>query len=108
MDRSGWVITPAREHPFCKLPRRGKLLKRLSVEKSKKRLFHLAWKSRKQRGIPTFQQLRRRRAYKPNRTFHVLRKSGHFTCYKHSAHRLGSRIPFSHGTGRAPVSSARS
>src|SRR5215469_16290421 len=84
MDRSGWVITPARERPFCKLPRRGKLLKRHSVEKSKKRLFHLVWKSRKQRGIPTFQQLPRRRAYKPNRTFHVLRKTGHFTCYKHS------------------------
>ena len=30
------------------------LWKRRSVEKSKSRLFHLAWKSRKKRGIPTF------------------------------------------------------
>src|SRR5262249_44045411 len=34
------------------------LWKRRSVEKSKTRLFHLAWKSRKPRGIPTFPQLR--------------------------------------------------
>jgi len=31
-----------------------RLWKRRSVEKSKSRLFHLAWKSRKERGIPTF------------------------------------------------------
>ena len=31
-----------------------RLWKRRSVEKSKSRLFHLAWKSRNNRGIPTF------------------------------------------------------
>jgi len=35
-----------------------RLWKRRSVEKSKSRLFHLAWKSRKKRGIPTFPQPR--------------------------------------------------
>jgi transposase len=39
--------------------RRDGLWKRREVEKSKSRLFHLAWKSRKQRGIPTFPQPRR-------------------------------------------------
>ena len=63
-DRNGWVVTPARENPSRKLPRRWQLLKRRSVEKSKSRLSHRAWKSRKVRGIPTFQQLRRG-AYKP-------------------------------------------
>ena len=58
-----------------------KLWKSRSVEKSKNRLSHLAWKSRKQRGIPTFPQPRRRRSIENiNRTFHVLRKPDIFTC----------------------------
>ena len=37
------------------------LWKRRGVEKSKNRLSHPAWKSRKPRGIPTFPQSRRLR-----------------------------------------------
>src|SRR5229473_3591349 len=42
-------------------------------KKSKNRLSHPAWKSRKRRGIPTFPQPRRRL---------VNLKTGHITCYK--------------------------
>ena len=38
-----------------------RLWKSRSVEKSQTRLFHRAWKSRKERAIPTFPQPRRRR-----------------------------------------------
>jgi hypothetical protein len=41
--------------------RRDGLWKRRGVEKSKNRLSHPAWKSRKPRGIPTFPQPRRLR-----------------------------------------------
>ena len=62
------------------------LWKRCSVEKSEKRLFHLAWKSRPERGIPTFPQRRRLRIYAQpktqNRTFHLLQKADILTCYE--------------------------
>ncbi len=44
-----------------KKSRRDGLWKRRGVEKSKSRLSHPAWKSRKPRGIPTFPQPRRLR-----------------------------------------------
>ena len=50
------------------------------VEKSKSRLSHRAWKSRKVRGIPTFPPPRRLREINQNRTFHLLRKADILTC----------------------------
>ena len=72
----GWGITPLRavqSKPF--LPR--KLLKRRMVEKSRNGLSRHAWKSRRLNGIPTFQQLRRRRddQHKPEISFAT--KTGH-------------------------------
>lgn len=52
--------------------RRPRLRKRRSVEKSKNRLFRLAWKSRKERAIPTLPQLQRLLAKLQSRTFHLL------------------------------------
>ena len=49
--------------------------KRRSVEKSKSRLSHLAWKSRKRRGIPTFPRLDGYGYMTKLKT-----KTGHFTC----------------------------
>ena len=43
------------------------------VEKSKNRLSHHAWKSRKVRGIPTFP---------PPRRLLEINETGHFTCYQ--------------------------
>src|SRR5450759_255084 len=45
----------------CKSVGRDRPWKRRSVEKSKSRLFHRAWKSRRRRGIPTFPPPRRLR-----------------------------------------------
>src|SRR5216683_7204504 len=61
--------------------RREGLWKRRGLEKSKSRLPHPAWKSRKLRGIPTFPQPRRRQVKLLNRTFHVLQKADILTCY---------------------------
>src|SRR6266571_5115872 len=61
--------------------RREGLWKRRGLEKSKSRLSHPAWKSRKLRGIPTFPQPRRRQVKLLNRTFHVLQKADILTCY---------------------------
>src|SRR6266567_5851566 len=63
--------------------RREGLWKRRGMEKSKSRLSHPAWKSRKLRGIPTFPQPRRRQVKLLNRTFHVLQKADILTCYGH-------------------------
>src|SRR6266567_2995486 len=63
--------------------RREGLWKRRGLEKSKSRLSHPAWKSRKLRGIPTFPQPRRRQVKLLNRTFHVLQKADILTCYGH-------------------------
>src|ERR1039457_4654354 len=57
--------------------------KRRAVEKSKSRLSHRAWKSRKVRGIPTFPPPRRLREINQNRTFHLLRKADALTCSHH-------------------------
>src|SRR5712691_10807814 len=61
--------------------RREGLWKRRGLEKSKSRLSHPAWKSRKLRGIPTFPQPRRRQVKLLNRTFHALQKADILTCY---------------------------
>src|SRR6266568_3578612 len=91
--------------------RREGLWKRRGLEKSKSRLSHPAWKSRKLRGIPTFPQPRRRQVKLLNRTFHVLQKADILTCYgqmKNVAHgvtnekgfqqnfllRVGNRVVF--------------
>src|SRR5713226_6784720 len=65
--------------------RREGLWKRRGLEKSKSRLSHPAWKSRKLRGIPTFPQPRRRQVKLLNRTFHVLQKADILTCYGQGA-----------------------
>src|SRR5712691_7759874 len=65
--------------------RREGLWKRRGLEKSKSRLSHPAWKSRKLRGIPTFPQPRRRQVKLLNRTFHVLQKADILTCYGHGS-----------------------
>jgi transposase len=62
--------------------------KRRRREKSPSRLFPPAWKSRPERGIPTFPPPPRLLLYdekqKPkNRTFHLLQKADIFTCYEH-------------------------
>src|SRR5260370_21972957 len=90
-DRSAWADTARKESCCCTTRkescccttrkesccctkwRRHGLWKRRGVEKSKTRLSHPAWKSRKRRGIPTFPQPRRRL---------VNLKTGHITCYK--------------------------
>jgi hypothetical protein len=56
--------------------------KRRAVEKSEKRLFHRAWKSRQGRGIPTFPPPRRLLAYEKSQNLKpdisLATKSGHF------------------------------
>src|SRR5215472_6799721 len=64
---------------------RAGLWKRREVEKSKSRLSHLAWKSRKGRGIPTFPQPRRLLAINLNRTFHLLLKPDILICHQQLA-----------------------
>src|SRR5215472_17819278 len=61
---------------------RAGLWKRREVEKSKSRLSHLAWKSRKVRGIPTFPQPRRLLAINRNRTFHLLLNPDILICHQ--------------------------
>src|SRR5271170_5481832 len=76
MGRIGWDATPARAHRSGRR-QQSKLWKSRSVEKSTSRLFHRAWKSRKQRGIPTFQQLRRRLHEKTKPDISLATKTGH-------------------------------
>ncbi|PYX64162.1 MAG: hypothetical protein DMG74_13950, partial [Acidobacteria bacterium] len=59
MDRTGWADTVPRVRPWQTTKRSAAgLWKRRELEKSKTRLSHLAWKSRKRRWIPTFPQPR--------------------------------------------------
>src|SRR5437016_1702092 len=59
MDRTGWADTAPKVRPWQTTKRSADgLWKSREVEKSKTRLSHLAWKSRKRRGIPTFPQPR--------------------------------------------------
>jgi hypothetical protein len=66
--------------------RRQELWKRRSVEKFKSKLFHLAWKSRQRRGIPTFPQLRRLRLINPKPDISLAKKTGHFNLLR-TAHK---------------------
>src|SRR5665811_2503378 len=54
------------------------LWKSRAVEKPKNRLFHRAWKSRQERGIPTFPQRRRRLDELQQPDISLATKSGHF------------------------------
>src|SRR6202041_1347425 len=79
MGRIGWDVSTHRERLWRKQSRGRKgLWKRRGVEKSKRRLSHPAWKSRKVRGIPTFPQPRRRlvKLLKPDMS--CATKTGHF------------------------------
>src|SRR5665811_609329 len=76
MAHTWLAVSTPRERRCCKPSRGGeRLWKSRFVEKSKNRLFHCAWESRKRRGIPTFPQPRRRVLY-------LELESGHITCYK--------------------------
>src|SRR5260370_12518812 len=57
--------------------------KRRGVEKSKSRLSHPAWKSRKVRGIPTFP---------PPRRLREINQTRHFTCYRKRTSSLAKNI----------------
>src|SRR5271165_7672888 len=98
-DRNGWDVIAPKVWPSTPTKtRRPTLWKRRAVEKSKKRLFHRACKSRPDRGIATFPQRRRRLAYEPtkkqNRTFHLLPKADILTCYEQRQRRVPQvRVP---------------
>src|SRR5712691_6777205 len=79
-----WDVSTRRARLWRRQSRRREgLWKRRGLEKSKNRLPHPAWKSRKLRGIPTCPQPRRRQVKLLNRTFHVLQKADILTCYGH-------------------------
>src|SRR5712691_7379863 len=88
--------------------RREGLWKRRGLEKSKNRLSHPAWKSRKLRGIPTFPQPRRRQVKLLNRTFHVLQKADILTCYGHPHEKAWTDVCLVTRTRRDPQAAARS
>src|SRR5258708_30855307 len=73
MDRTAWVaMTSAAVRFSTGNWRPARPWKRRALKKSKNRLSHRAWKSRKVRGIPTFPPPRRRlREINENRTFHL-------------------------------------
>src|SRR5260370_42039259 len=69
--RTGWGVTPAKGLPWAQPKTRpAPLSKRREVQNSKTPLFHLALKSPKLPGIPTFPPLRRLLPKTYNRTFH--------------------------------------
>src|SRR5207253_2003764 len=79
MDRTGWADTVPRVRPWQTTKRSADgLWKRRELEKSKTRLSHLAWKSRKRRWIPTFPQPRLLLVIylKPDKS--RAKKTGHF------------------------------
>src|SRR5258708_36440714 len=74
MGRTGWVATTYKASPWARQNGRTKgRWKSRAVEKSKNRLSHRAWKSRKVRGIPSFP---------PARRLLEINETGHFTCYQ--------------------------
>src|SRR5712692_6177630 len=78
-----WDVSTRRARLWRRQSRRREgLWKRRGMEKSKSRLSHPAWKSRKLRGIPTFPQPRRRLVNLLNRTYRVLRKPDILICYE--------------------------
>src|ERR1700693_4801911 len=79
MDRTGWADTAPKVRPWQKTkPGRDGLWKSREVEKSKTRLSHLAWKSRKRRGIPTFPPPPRRLVVSLKPDMSRAKKTGHF------------------------------
>src|SRR5438105_15905768 len=74
MGRTGWVATTHKASRWATQNGwpEGRWKSR-AVEKSKSRLSHRAWKSRKVRGIPTFP---------PPRRLLEINETGHFTCYE--------------------------
>src|SRR5208337_5667042 len=77
--RIGWDVIAPKPWPCCQLEtRRPTLWKRRSVEKSKNRLSHRAWKSRQPRGIPTFPQRRRRLDEIQQPDISLATRTGHF------------------------------
>src|ERR1700681_4621150 len=79
MDRTGWADTAPKVRTCQKTkPGRDGLWKSREVEKSKTRLSHLAWKSRKRRGIPTFPPPPRRLVDSLKPDMSRAKKTGHF------------------------------
>src|SRR5271165_3089759 len=85
--RIGWdVITPRVWPSPQPKTRRPALWKRRAVGKSQSRLFPRAWKSRQERGIPTFPQPRRLRyEQEPKQDISLATKSGHFNLLRTAA-----------------------
>src|SRR5438309_12118058 len=80
MDRTGWADTVPRVRPWQTTKRSAAgLWKRRELEKSKTRLSHLAWKSRKRRWIPTFPQPRLLLVFYLNPAKSLAKKTGTFT-----------------------------
>jgi hypothetical protein len=83
-ENAGAWLSQSGANPLCANPRRSDSQpetgvgqgrgQRRAPEKSKNRLSHHTWKSRKVRGIPTFPP--------PRRRLREINKSGHFICYK--------------------------
>src|SRR5436853_7371318 len=79
MDRTGWADTAPKVRPWQTTKRSADgLWKSREVEKSKTRLSHLAWKSRKRRGIPTFPQPRLPLVVSLKPDISRAKKTGHF------------------------------
>src|ERR1700741_2545055 len=95
MVPSGWATTVRKEYFWTgKKSAREKLWKRRSVEKSPKRLFHLAWKSRQPRGIPTLPQPRLRLGHEPKPDISCATKTGHFNLLPTEGKAWGFGDPF--------------
>jgi hypothetical protein len=76
MGRTPSVATTSAAVPSSRNWRPARPWKRGAVEKSKSRLSHRAWKSRKVRGIPTFPPPRRLREINPKPDISLATKSG--------------------------------
>src|SRR5258708_37309567 len=84
MGRTRWVATTNKGSRWATQNWRPEgRWKSRAVEKSKSRLSHRAWKSRKVRGIPTFP---------PPRRLREINQTGHFTCYQKRTFSLANNI----------------
>src|SRR5437660_12432461 len=84
MARTGWGPTTHRAARWATQNGRPEgRWKSRAVEKSKNRLSHRAWKSRKVRGIPTFP---------PPRRLLEINETGHFTCYQKRTSSLANNM----------------
>src|SRR5260370_25272058 len=91
MGGTGWVATTNKAARWARRNWRTQgPWKSRAVEKSKSRLSHRAWKSRKVRGIPTFP---------PPRRLREINQTRHFTCYRKRTSSLAKNIAlFGRGT----------